>query len=204
MSKFITIEGGEGVGKSSAIHHIKDYLSMRNIDFIVTREPGGTPLAENIRDILLSDYIEEMDAKTELLLFFAGRIQHANTTIKPALAAGKTVICDRFMDASYAYQGGGRQLGADYVAQLESWLAMDLHPDATLLLDAPIEVGFARLEKDREKDRIEQEQRDFFERVANAYRDRAQQDSNRFLIIDASREIEQVHQQITQALDSVL
>lgn len=201
MSKFITIEGGEGVGKSTALQYIKDYLTERDVDFILTREPGGTPIAESIRRTLLAKFSEPMDPKTELLLMFASRIQHVNYTIKPALAEGKTVICDRFMDASYAYQGGGRKLGFDCVNELEKWLAIDLQPDLTLLLDAPIEVGFERLEKSREKDRIEEEERTFFERVVATYRQLADKFSDRFEIINASKSIQEVQNEIRAVLD---
>lgn len=205
MSLFITLEGTEGVGKSSALAYIKSLLEQQETPFLVTREPGGTPIAETIRRTLLAQFEEPMHAKTELLLMCASRNQHVAQVIKPALEAGKVVVCDRYMDASYAYQGGGRALGALCVRELEDWLALNLPIDATLLLDAPVDVGFARLEQSRgSKDRIELEQRAFFERVRQAYLERAEAEPDRFHLIDAAQPLEAVQEQLSAALSRIL
>lgn len=205
MSKLITLEGGEGVGKSTALRYIESFLQEQAIDYVLTREPGGTPIAETIRRILLAKFDEPMHAKTELLLMFASRVQHVEQVIKPALAAGNVVVCDRYMDASYAYQGGGRELGFQCVADLERWLQLDLRVDATLLLDAPVEVGFARIERSRdEKDRIELEREQFFHRVRAAYLDQAQREPERFHLIDATQELAGVQEQIKTVLTRLL
>ena len=162
QSYFITLEGGEGVGKSTALSFIQDYFRQKHIDCVMTREPGGTKIGEAIRDILLHLKDETVLPETELLLLFAGRAQHIAHTIKPALSSGKTVISDRFTDASFAYQCGGRQVPVHYFEMLEKWIQADLYPDLTLLLDAPVEVGMARIEKRGDKDRIESEKNDFF------------------------------------------
>lgn len=205
MSQFITIEGGEGVGKSTALAFINQYLNERGVDFIITREPGGTPIAETIRRTLLAHFDEVMLPKTELLLMFAARVQHVEQVVKPALAAGKLVICDRYIDASYAYQGGGRELGFETIFALEQLLELGLTIDATLLLDAPVEVGFERLEKSREtKDRIEHEQQQFFERVRNAYLERLTAEPERFHIVDAAKTVDEVRQRIRAILDELI
>ncbi len=198
---FITLEGGEGVGKSTALSFIKNYFTQKKIDCVMTREPGGTKIGDAIRDILLHHKDEAVLPETEMLLLFAGRAQHIKHIIKPALDAGKTVISDRFTDASFAYQCGGRQVPVPYFEMLEKWIQGDLYPDLTLLLDAPIEIGMARIENRGEKDRIEQEKTDFFQRVRAAYLDRAKQFPNRFVIIRANESLENVQTQIKDALD---
>jgi len=167
--KFITIEGSEGAGKSTNIQYIKDYLDEKKINFIATREPGGTPVAEKIRDLLLDKQNTSLCEDSELLLMFAARAQHLNELIIPALQAGKWVISDRFTDASYAYQGGGRGLSWRKIAQLEQWVQGDLRPDATILLDIPVEQGMERVRQRGAIDRFEQEQLSFFKRIREAY-----------------------------------
>lgn len=201
---FITLEGGEGVGKSTALSFIKNYVTQKNIECVMTREPGGTKIGDAIRDILLHHKDELVLPETELLLLFAGRAQHIKHIIKPALAAGKTVISDRFTDASFAYQCGGRQVPIHYFELLEKWIQGDLYPNLTLLLDAPVEVGMARIENRGDKDRIEEEKTEFFQRVREAYLDRAKQFPNRFVIIRANESLENVQIQIKDALDRCL
>lgn len=189
---FITIEGGEGVGKSTNIAYIADQLSDANITCIVTREPGGTPLAEDIRQLLLSDRDEAIADNTELLLMFASRAQHIAGVIEPALARGDWVICDRFTDATYAYQGGGRGLSEAKIANLEQWVQEDLRPDITILFDAPITVGMSRAGQRGQLDRIERERTAFFENVRNCYLMLAERHSDRFRTVDASETLERV------------
>lgn len=200
----MTVEGGEGVGKSTNIAFIADYLQQQQIDFVLTREPGGTPLAEAIRDLLLQPRDEQVADSTELLLMFAARAQHISAVIEPALSAGQWVICDRFTDATYAYQGGGRQLGLDKVAALEQWVQGDLRPDFTLLLDADIEIGMARAGKRGKLDRFEQEQRQFFERVRDTYLHLAAQQPARFRVVDAGQALPAVRHSLEGALQEML
>lgn len=202
--KFITVEGGEGVGKSSNIEFIASTLKAKGIECIVTREPGGTPLAEEIREVLIQRRAETVHPDTELLLMFAARAQHLNEKIIPALEQGVWVVCDRFTDATFAYQSGGRQLPSEKVSNLETFVQGSLRPDVTLLLDAPIEIGMARASKRAELDRFEEEKVEFFSRVRNTYLERARKDSNRFVVIDASLELEKVQQNIAKALEAVI
>lgn len=197
---FITIEGIEGVGKSTAVNFIKEYFLKQQIPFIVTREPGGTGIAEQIRKILLTPTEEIMLPETELLLMFASRAQHIATVIMPALAAGQCVICDRFDDASFAYQGGGRGIDLAYIQSLDDWL-VKRPPDMTILLDASPALGLMRAKHRGPHDRIEQEKTIFFDRVRAVYLERAKQDAKRFNIIDASQSIEMVQQEIKAILD---
>jgi len=197
---FITLEGSEGVGKSTALSSVKNYFLQKKIDFVVTREPGGTPLGESIRELLLHRKDEMLLPETELLLMFAARMQNIAHVIKPALAAGKVVISDRFTDASFAYQGGGRGVSIEKIETLAAWVQQDLQPDLTLLLDAPVDIGLSRIAKRGEKDRIEDEKQDFFERVREAYLKRAAAYPDRFLIIDATQPLESVQSSIHQAL----
>jgi dTMP kinase len=162
---FITLEGIEGAGKSTAASYIAEYLQHNNINFILTREPGGTEISEKIREVILSHYSEPMHPDTELLLYFSGRAQHLNQIIIPALKRGQWVICDRFTDATYAYQGGGRGLNQDKITILENWVQGDLLPDYTLLFDVEVKCGLGRIKKDRILDRIELEKEFFFEKV---------------------------------------
>lgn len=193
---FITIEGTEGVGKSSNISLIAELLSEAGIDFIQTREPGGTPLAEAIRELLVSPRDEKVCDMTELLLVFAARAQHLEQRIAPALAAGKWVLCDRFTDATFAYQGAARGMGADTIAQLETLVQGERRPDLTLLLDAPVEIGMNRAGKRGALDRFEQEQISFFERVRQCYLARAAAEPERYRVVDASRDLAAVQADI--------
>ncbi len=197
---FITVEGGEGVGKSSNIQFMQSILQEQGIDVVVTREPGGTPLAEEIREVLLNPREEKVISETELLLMFAARAQHLYQKILPALEQGKWVISDRFTDATYAYQSGGRGVSAEKVAILEHFVQGDLRPDITFLFDAPIEVGMARAKKRGALDRFEEEALSFFNRVRNNYLERAKQEPSRFQIIDASQSLECVQAELKTQL----
>lgn len=205
---FITLEGGEGAGKSTQMAFVQQLLEQRlgavGKTLHVTREPGGTALSETIRDVLLDHRQTTMDSDTELLLMFAARAQHLAQLIRPALAAGEWVLCDRFTDATYAYQGGGRGIDMARIAQLEDWVQGSLRPDLTLLLDLPVDVGMARAGQRGELDRFEREKLDFFETVRQTYRDRAAAEPERFRIIDAAQDIAQVQQQITDVLSPLL
>ncbi|MCD6039931.1 MAG: tmk [Gammaproteobacteria bacterium] len=201
---FLTIEGTEGVGKSTALKFIQNYLGQASRDFIVTREPGGTPIAEQIRQILLAPCLtEEMLPETELLLMFACRVQHIHHVILPALAAGKWVVSDRFVDASFAYQGGGRHMDMTYLEILEKWLLQNLRPDLTILLDAPVERGLERAKHRGPQDRIEQEKIAFFERVRQGYLKRMKEDRKRFRLIDATQPLEMVQIELKKILDEI-
>ena len=202
--KFITVEGGEGVGKTTNMAYVRQWLSDRDIDFVATREPGGTPLAEKIRTLLLDHHPETVDPVAELLLIFAARAQHVANVIEPALARGAWVLCDRFTDATYAYQGGGRQLGLDRVAVLEDFVQGVLRPDLTLILDVAPEIGLQRASDRGELDRFELEQAVFFERVRDTYLALASGDSGRYAVVDASRPLDQVQRDIDTALSEKL
>ena len=205
IGKFITVEGIEGVGKSTNLEYIRDYLSARAKAVTMTREPGGTPLGEKIRALLLDREQAAMHADTETLLVFAARAQHLADVIKPALAQGRWVVCDRFTDATYAYQGGGRGLDTARIAALEQWVQGELRPDLTLLLDAPTDVGMARAsQRNHPADRFEREQADFFKRVRAHYLQRAQADESRYRVIDASQPLAQVKTAIEQVLAAFL
>ncbi len=197
---FITLEGSEGVGKTSNMEYIQSLLQQQSIDYIVTREPGGTAMGEALREILLGEDFKGMADDTELLLMFAARAEHVARVIRPALAEGKWVLCDRFTDATYAYQGGGRGLDVQRIAGLEQWVLGDLRPDLTLLLDAPVAVGRERAGKRSAPDRFEQEQEAFFERVRKAYLNLASQQASRIKVIDASVELSAVQAQIKTEL----
>jgi dTMP kinase len=206
--KFITIEGGEGVGKSTQISALRDLLVSRGVTVVVTREPGGTPRAERIRELLLETTEEAMPPVCELLLMFAGRSTHIENVIRPALQRGIWVICDRFTDATYAYQGGGRGMNLDQIESLERWVQQDLRPDLTLLLDATVEIGARRAAARNEQrgitDRFEHEQKSFFERVRAAYLRRATAEPQRFAVIDASVDREAVTASIRAAVEPLL
>ncbi|MHA6203217.1 dTMP kinase [Dyella soli] len=192
--KFITLEGGEGAGKSTLLAGLRAHLLARGVELVQTREPGGTPLGEAIRAIVLDPALHGMSGESELLLMFASRAQLVRECIEPALAEGKWVLCDRFADASYAYQGGGRGMPVERIAMLERWATDGLAPDLTLLLDLPVATGRARAAGRGEADRIEVEADAFFERVRAAYRARAAAEPARFRVIDASRSPAQVLQ----------
>ncbi|MEH6627676.1 MAG: dTMP kinase [Motiliproteus sp.] len=200
-AKFVTIEGGEGAGKTTNINFIQDYLTTAGIPFLLTREPGGTPMAEELREMLLRHRDEAVSENCELLLMFAARAQHIQQVIIPALKKGTWVLCDRFTDATYAYQGGGRGVDVSKIASLENLVQGDLRPDLTLLLDVSVEVGMERARARGQLDRFEQEKMDFFELVRHAYLERAKQESNRFRVIDAAGGIDNVQQKIRNVLD---
>lgn len=203
-AKFITLEGSEGVGKTTNLEHIQSILNAHHIDFIVTREPGGTELGEQMRELLLGHKHDGMADETELLMMFAARSEHLDKVIKPALEKGQWVLCDRFTDATYAYQGGGRGIDIKRIQILEDYVQGDCHPDLTLLLDAPIEIGRERAGKRSAPDRFEKEQTEFFNKVRNAYLQRAENDPQRMKVIDASVELEAVKQQISQQIEAFI
>ena len=192
--RFITLEGSEGAGKSTNVDTVCETLTEAGIDFVRTREPGGTPMAEALRDAMLHKWTECVEGITELLLVFAARAQHLSHVIRPALAAGRWVVCDRFTDAPFAYQGYGRQLDLEKLAVLESWIQGDLQPDITLYLDVAPDVAEQRIAA-REKDRMEVERRDFFVRVRQGYLDRASE-HERFEIIDAGNPLQEVQAEV--------
>ena len=194
---FITVEGIEGVGKSTNIQFIQDWLEQKKISYIVTREPGGTDLGENLRELLLHGGAVNDDA--ELLMMFASRAQHLAEKITPALTSGVWVICDRFTDSTYAYQGGGRQLNVEHIALLEKMVHSDTQPNLTLLLDAPVEVGRARAAKRSEFDRIEAEDLAFFNRVRDMFILRSKQ-HERYAVINANQSLERVQESIAKTL----
>jgi dTMP kinase len=197
MSKFITFEGMDGAGKSTHLAWFADALRQRGLDVVVTREPGGTPLGEQLREILLN---QPMGIGTEALLMFAARLEHIEQVIKPALRAGKWVVSDRFSDASFAYQGGGRGLDWDKLNQLEQWVHPDLQPDLTLFFDVPVEVARQRLVNNISLDRFEQEQADFFERVRAGYHKRVQQNPHRYVVIDAAQTLDEVKHKLEEII----
>lgn len=200
-ARFITFEGGEGAGKSSNLAFVADWLRARGIEVLVTREPGGTPLAEKIRDVLLQPHDEPVAPDTELLLMFAARAQHLAEVIRPALARGCWVLCDRFTDATYAYQGGGRGLDMNTIAALEQLVQGDLRPDLTLLFDIPVAQGMARAGRRGALDRIEQESLAFFERIRQCYLARASAEPGRMRVLDAGQSLEQVQAQLGALLE---
>jgi len=204
LGRFISIEGGEGAGKSTSVAFIKAYLQNQGIAVVSTREPGGTQLAEQLRQLLLNHHDEDIDPYTELLMMFAARRQHVTQVIEPALAAGKWVLCDRFTDCSYAYQGYGRKLPLDFIDQLALWIHGDTNPDLTLLLDLDIKVGMQRARQRNSLDRIESETMAFFEAARQGYLLRAQAEPQRFSIIDAAQDIAGVQKQLQEALQALL
>jgi len=201
--KFLTVEGTEGVGKTTNIAFIRAWLERNGIDYVATREPGGTPLAEELRSLLLQPRVEKVHENAELLMVFAARAQHLTQVIEPALAQGRWVLCDRFTDATYAYQGGGRGMDTSTIALLENLVQKTLRPDAVLLLDIPVQLGLERARGRGELDRFEQEDIAFFERVRAAYLNRAAQDS-RYRIVDASESLEQVQVALAAHLAQLL
>lgn len=197
---FITLEGPEGAGKSTNREYLAQRLRDHGLDVVLTREPGGTPLAERIRELLLTPADEPMGSDTELLLMFAARAQHLAEVIRPALKRGAVVLCDRFTDATYAYQGGGRGLSFQRIEQLETFVQGDMRPDLTLIFDLPVEIGLSRAAARGRLDRFEQEGLGFFETVRSAYLDRARQVPQRYRVIDAGQSLPMVQ----RALDALL
>ncbi|MEN9455445.1 MAG: thymidylate kinase [Pseudomonadota bacterium] len=201
FGKFITLEGIDGAGKSTHLGWLQDWLRQRAIEHVITREPGGTPLGEKLRELLLH---HDMHLETETLLMFAGRREHIAEVILPALQAGSWVVSDRFTDATFAYQGGGRGLGIERIEVLEHWVQSGLQPDLTLLFDVPLEVSRERLAKTRVLDRFEQEQQDFHQRVRNCYLERARRDPARIKVIDSTRPIEIIQQELATLLQELI
>jgi dTMP kinase len=200
MSKFITFEGVDGAGKSTHLNWFADALRQRGLDVVVTREPGGTLLGEQLREILLN---QTMSIGTEALLMFAARLEHIEQVIKPSLSAGKWVISDRFSDASFAYQGGGRGLDWEKLKQLEQWVHGDLQPDLTLFFDVPIEVARQRLANNVSLDRFEQEHADFFERVRSGYHRRVQEKPQRYAVINGAKTVNEVKHKLEEIVLSL-
>lgn len=201
---FITLEGPEGAGKSTNREYLAERLRERGIEVQLTREPGGTPLAERIRELLLDPSDEKMAVDTELLLVFAARAQHIAQVIRPALERGAVVLCDRFTDATYAYQGGGRGLPVERIAQLESFVQGGLRPDLTLVFDLPVEIGLSRAAARGRLDRFEQEGRAFFEAVRNTYLERARAEPARYHILDAAQSLAQVQGDLDGLLPALM
>lgn len=202
--RFITVEGTEGVGKSTNIAYLCRLLEEQGIEVVLTREPGGTPLAEELRGLLLQPRDEVVSEDTELLLMFAARAQHLRNVIEPALARGAWVVSDRFTDATFAYQGAGRGVDVEQIRLLEQLVQKGLQPDLTLLLDLPVEVGLKRASARSAPDRFEQEKVAFFERVRQGYLQRAEADPERFQVIDAAVDLEAVQAQIHISLNRFL
>jgi dTMP kinase len=199
--KFITFEGVDGAGKSTHIDEVISFLESQNISVKRTREPGGTKLGEKLRELLLYD---EMDPETETLLMFAARRQHIAEIIKPNLDEGIFVVSDRFTDATYAYQYGGKQVAYSKIQTLEAWVHPDLKADLTLLFDLPVEISIDRLKKNRTPDKFEKESEAFFNRLRNVYLDLARQHPNRYKIINANQSIETVSHDVIEAIKTIL
>lgn len=202
QAKFITLDGIDGAGKTTQLNVIKEWFHKNNREVIFTREPGGTPLGEQLRQILLNRN-SQVSLRAETLLMFAARQQHLEDVILPNLARGIHVVSDRFTDATFAYQGGGRGLPDTQITVLEQWVQNDLKPDLTILLDVPLNVSLARIEGSREKDRFEQEQADFFQRVRNAYLRRAAAEPLRYAVINSNREKPEVRADIEAVLNQL-
>ena len=199
--RFITLDGIDGAGKSTNLAVMKAWFEKHQLPVLFTREPGGTPAGEALREILLNP-ATQVSLRTETLLMFAARQQHLETVILPALKNGTHVVSDRFTDATFAYQGGGRGVPLQDIATLEHWVQGDFRPDLTLLLDVPLEVSMARINQTREKDRFEQEEAEFFNRVREVYLQRANEQPERHAVIDSSQSLDAVKNQIETALDS--
>jgi len=200
----ITLEGIEGAGKSTAVDFIEDFLTKEGHDVIKTREPGGTVIGEQIREILLKNENYTLTYDTELLLVFSARAQHIQEVILPALSSGKIILCDRFTDASYAYQGGGRGIDASRINLLEKWVQGDLRPNLTLLFDLDVSIGMQRTKKRSDADRFEREEINFFEKIRNTYLERAKNEPQRFRIINSASSLESVKEQIITILKDFL
>ncbi|HEX7046603.1 MAG TPA: dTMP kinase [Gammaproteobacteria bacterium] len=202
---FITVEGVEGTGKSTQLGYIRDFLEAAGKPVVMTREPGGTPFAESVRELLLAPRSDAVAADAELLLMFAARAAHLEERIRPALSRGNWVVCDRFTDATYAYQGGGRGLPHERIKVLEDFVQQGLHPDMTLMLDAPVDVGLARARnRPGAPDRFEREDIAFFERVRQVYHDRVAVEPQRFVVIDAAQSVDDVRVDVEAALARLL
>ncbi len=201
--KFITLEGLEGVGKTTNRQFVESLLDDANIPFVGTREPGGTALGESLRELVLSADGQMLDI-TELLLMTASRVEHVARIIEPALAAGQWVLCDRYLDASIAYQGAGRQLGVARVIELHRLMGVTLEPDLTILLDMPVQAGLDRMAARSTPDRIEREAHAFFERARAAYLQRASEAPDRIVVVDADRSLELVQESVRLALQPIL
>ena len=199
-TKFITLEGVDGAGKSTHINFIKKYLADNKINFLFTREPGGTVLGERLREILLHD---NMHAETESLLMFAARYEHIDKIINPNLANGVNVISDRFTDATYAYQSGGKYVETSKITILKDWVHKDLKPDLTILFDLPIEVSIARLNKVGNLDKFEREEESFHERIRNSYLELAKNEQDRFKVINSNQNIDIIQKEIYLILDEI-
>jgi dTMP kinase len=202
--RFIVFEGGEGAGKSTQARAVRDALEARGRRTLLTREPGGSPLAEAIRGLVLGNWPEGIDAVTEVLLIFAARAAHLRTTILPALEAGVDVICDRFVDASYAYQGAGRGLDQQRIGELERLVLGDLRPDLVIVLDVDPKLGVERIVARGGNNRFDSETAEFMQRVRAAYLQRAAEDPSRHVVINAARSFDQVHRDLLQLLDTRL
>ena len=201
---FITLEGIEGAGKSTVVDFIEDFLTKEGHDVIKTREPGGTVIGEQIREILLKNENHTLTHDAELLLVFSARAQHIQEVILPALSSGKIILCDRFTDASYAYQGGGRGIDASRINLLEKWVQGDLRPNLTLLFDLDVSIGMQRTKKRSDADRFEREEINFFEKIRNTYLERAKKEPQRFRIINSATSVENVKEQIVTILKDYL
>lgn len=204
IGRLITLEGLEGVGKSTNMDFIQRKLQDAGIDVDVTREPGGTPLAEKIRDLVLDTADESLPDLCELLLIFAARSAHLENRIRPALDHGRWVLCDRFTDATYAYQGGGRGLPLEIIASLEDLILSGLRPDLTILLDTPVEIGLQRIRERGGTDRFESQHLEFFQRAREVYLSRAQQEPERYVVVDASRPLAQVQDDLAKVIELYL
>ncbi|MCB1798240.1 MAG: dTMP kinase [Gammaproteobacteria bacterium] len=204
MPRFITVEGIEGAGKTSCLDLLEQRIRQRGHDVLVTREPGGTPLGEDLRQLLLGHRHDGMADDTELLLMFAARAEHLHAKIEPALAAGSWVLCDRFTDATYAYQGYGRGIDLQRIAALETWVLGERRPDLTLLLDLPVEVGLERAGRRSTPDRFERQALTFFDRVRQGYLSLAAAAPGRFRVVDAAQSLDQVSRQVTATIDAFL
>ena len=202
--RVIVLDGGEGAGKSTAISYIRDFLAGKGIDAVTTREPGGTPLSERLRDVIKSDEFDGMSADTETLLMFAARAEHLDKLIKPALNEGKWVISDRFTSATYAYQSAARKMGEDRIRSLENWVQGDLRPDMTIIMDLPVEVGMERAGNRGALDRFEREGNDFLQRVRSNFLEQATVCADRYALVDASQPLHEVRRNVLNVIEGVL
>lgn len=201
-AKFITLDGIDGAGKTTQLNVIKEWFENKGLQVVFTREPGSTPLGEQLREIVLNP-ASKMTPKAETLLMFTARQQHLDDVVFPNLNKGIHVVCDRFTDATFAYQGGGRGLENDKIAQLEQWVQGDFQPDYTFILDVPLEVALQRIERSREKDRFEREPAEFYREVRNTYLQRAANNPQRYAVVNSNREKEEVRQEIHALLNQL-